>query len=758
MKKFLTVLFCLSAFTAAAQVSGKVTDEKGDALPGAVIRLFKNNQPAKTALTDTAGYFNCNVPGLNYLVITSVGFMADTIFTTQKPLGNIKLIPATRRLNEVRVQARQPIIKQETDRSVIMVNEQVKKLADNALEIVNLAPSITISDNEDAILMSGKAEVQIMINDKPVKMTARDLAKMLKAMPAGSIKQVEILTNPPAKYEVNGNTGIINIKTNMGVKGITGNLDYSTSQSVYNWTDLSGLLNYGAGKLAVSTYGAWHSGGYLTSDVKVRKLNTGTLNQQTSNLDNWSDPVWRVAIDYAIGKKSTLGGIIEREASTNTSSYDSYLQQPSNSYQTIGSNPYVRYWNTYNLNYRYSDTLGTELTVDLDRADFTKNGHITVITTGQPQLNYETLTNISINTLKTDYSHAWKNKLKLEAGFKIAAVQTNNNQDANQFNYHENIRAAYTALSGSAARWGWQFGLRAEQTTAKGESELASSAKLTRPDTSYFNLLPSAYFTYAPGAKHHLRLSISRRIKRPDYNDLQPFTYVQDPLSQQTGNPNLRVQRNDEAELTYTFDDRITLVGAYSQANDYFNTIMKQAGNVLIEMPANTGTMNTLNFDLNYPVKATKWWNMLYKANLGNDHFKGALLDGELNEGKWHYQFSTSQRFTLPGKYQLQLSGRYTSASQNLIYARQDNANVSAGISRKLFKDQASVRLGVSDIFKTQRNYTSVNFGSLNYTDEGNFESRRVSFNFSWRFGNTKIRQTEERRRGDADEKGRSGS
>ncbi|MGY3211392.1 TonB-dependent receptor domain-containing protein [Mucilaginibacter sp. HD30] len=751
MKKSLLAIFSFFTLTAAAQVSGKVTDDNGMALPGAVVCLFTQTKLSKTILTDTAGYFSVPVPNLDHLIITSTGFIPDTIYSAERSLGTIRLQPSVNQLKEIRIQSRQALIHQQTDRSVISVNDAIKKLAANGLEIVSLAPGITISDNEDAIMMSGKSEVQIFINDKLVQITAGDLAKLLKAMPTGSIKQVELMSNPPAKYEVNGNTGIINIKTNAVVKGVTGNADLSTSQAIHNWADLSGLLNYGAGKLAVSGYAAWHSGGYLTENVKARQLNPGVLNQQNINLDKWSDPVFRVALDYGLNRNSTFGGIIEREASTNTGSYDTYSQQETNSYHTISQNPNVRHWNTYNLNYRYIDTLGRELTVDLDRADFSKNSQITLLTTGQAPINYATLTTIRINTLKADYAHSWKNKLKAEAGLKIAGVETGNSQDMNQFHYSEQIHAAYTSLSKSYIRWGWQLGLRVEQTNAKGETR-----QLIKPDTGYFNLLPSAYLTWMPNAKHHFRLSVSRRIRRPDYGDLQPFVYVQDPLNLQTGNPGLRVQRNDQAELAYTFNDRITLLSTYSRANDYFSTIYQQAGNILIAMPGNTGKMQTLNFDLNYPIRVSKWWNMLNKANVGNDRFNGALFQGRLDLDKWRYQLSTSQRFVLPGAYQLQLSGRYTSASQNLIYYQQSSANVSLSISHKLFKEQASLRFGISDIFKTQRNYTRVSFGSLNYTDLGTFESRRVSFNFTWRFGNTKIRQTEERDRGDAEEKGRS--
>jgi iron complex outermembrane receptor protein len=341
---------------------------------------------------------------------------------------------------------------------------------------------------------------------------------------------------------------------------------------------------------------------------------------------------------------------------------------------------------------------------------------------------------------------------------KVAGVKTSDNQDGNRFIYHENIRTIYSSLSKNYGKWGVQFGLRAEQTSAKGIADPVSGIQQVKPDTSYLNLLPGLYLTFALDEKSNFRLSFSRRIRRPDYDDLQPITYQLDPLDYKTGNPALRTQRNNNAELSYTFDNRISLAASYTHAADYFNEVIQQVGNVLYQTTGNAGKMNKLNFDLNYPIKVNKWWTMLNKVNIADDHFKGQQFQGYLDQEKWRCQVSTNQRFSLPGKYLLQLGARYTSASQNLIYRLQSSANTNASISRKLFNDQASVKIGVSDIFKTQRNYTSVNFGSLNYTDLGTFESRRVSFSFSWRIGNQKVRKTAERERGDADEKSRSGN
>jgi iron complex outermembrane receptor protein len=752
MKNLLIPFLLATILSANAQISGRVVDDKKSPLAGAIVRILNGDKFKRTILTDTAGYFTVNTQQMDRIIISAIGYRPDTIFTIKKDLGTITLRTLATQLKEVEIKAKQSLITQQIDRSIIRVNNEIKKLANNSLEIVGLAPGISISDNQDAILMSGKSDLQIMINNKVVKMSPSDVVKMLRAMPVGSVRQVELLSNPPAKFEVNGNTGIINIITAQPTKGMTGSLDMSTSQGDHNWSDLSGILNYGTGSLVISGYTAYHRGGYLTKTSRTRKLNSGNIAQYTENLDSWSDPVFSLAADYNISKYGTIGGVIEREASTNTGSYRTTTQQSLATVLTDGKKPNTRHWNTYNLSYRYNDTLGTDLTIDLGRANFDRESRMDLTTTAMPALNYDNSTSISIGTLKADYTRSLKHKLKLEAGVKLAEVITHNTQNANAFSYRENIRAAYSAFSQQHQNWGWQVGLRVEQTAAKGQSD-----QNVQPDTAYANLLPSAYLSWIAGPNHHFRLSLSRRIKRPNYSDLEPFVYVIDPLNLQTGNPSLSTQRNDQVELTYTFKEKITIIANYAESNDYFATVYRESGSTLIQLPFNAGKMQTWNVDLNYPIKVNKWWNMLSKVNVGNDHFSGQLFQGFLDQHKWRYQLSTSQRLTIKN-YQLQLSGRYTSASQNLIYRQLSSGNLSASLSRKLLKNQASIRIGITDILKTQRSFTDVNFGDLRYTDRGTFESRRISFNFAYRFGNTKIRQTAERDRGDAEEKGRSGT
>lgn len=211
-------------------------------------------------------------------------------------------------------------------------------------------------------------------------------------------------------------------------------------------------------------------------------------------------------------------------------------------------------------------------------------------------------------------------------------------------------------------------------------------------------------------------------------------------------------------ELSYTYDDRITFTAAYTHTTDLFNPIIYTRGNSIYHTTINSGTMDGWNFNLNYPVKITKWWNMLNKLNGFYNHFNGQLYQGILNAGKWSYALSTSQRITLAHQYSLLINARYNSPFQNLIDYQQSNANVSASIGRKILKEQGSFRVGISDIFSMQKTNTLVNFGDLNYTQNKTWESRRLSLSFTWRFGNKKVKETQDRPTGSRDEKMRGGS
>jgi iron complex outermembrane receptor protein len=749
-----------------AQISGYVTDDQNRPLPGATVRLYYNGDSTirKTAVTDSKGYFRTEGQTTNaYIRIFFTGFQITELKTYNRNLGVIRMIPISNTLEQITVTGRQPLVQQETDRTVINVNRQVLKIADNAVEIMRLAPGLMITDNEEGFSINGKDAVAVMINDKLIKMSSRDLMKLLKSMPSASISQLEVMNNPSSKYDITGNTALLNFKIRKNVnQGLTGNLSASSSQGTKNMGDASALLNYGAKRLATSGYFAYHYGNYQTTYDKSSLINNETLKQQNISLDQWCDPVIRINADYYTNEKNTIGVLLEREASTNTAGYQTISTINEQLAKTNGYNPNKRRWNTYNLNYRFSDTLGNDLNMDVDRSDYLKNDESNITTGQHNSIRYLTHTDIRITTLKTDYTKAWKNSYKLETGVKISNVKTGNTFSKTDgigntdFAYREKVNSIYLNLSKSYHKWGWQIGFRLEQSRVTGIATSGKAIPIKEPDSAYVNLMPALYLSYTPSASHHFRLSFNQRIKRPDYSDLQPFTYQIDPFNYQTGNSGLRVQRNSNAELSYTYRDKITLTAGYVRTSDLFNAVLFQDKGITFQTTQNTGTLDNWNLNINYPVKITSWWSMINKLSGAHNHFSGLLYQGFLDLGNWNYVASTSQRFNLPNKFQLQVSARYSSVAQNLIYHQGSSANTSIALNRKILNEQGSFKFTFSDIFKTQRNNVTVDFGGIRYTQQNLWESRRIGLEFNWRFGNNKTKKTRTRETGNDEEKNRS--
>lgn len=767
-------------------------------MAGAFVALLADSsKPAlRNTLCDEKGNFMLlNVKDGHYsLRITSVNskdFYVPDVLVTSGNSGPIQvvLVPKENQLTNVSIVYRRPVIQQKIDMTVVNVDESVRKEAPNALEILRLAPGVLVSDNEDEVSLAGKETVQIMLNGRKVRLTGRDLLKLLKSIPASSVSQLEVMSNPSSKYDVRGNTAILNIRTKKGgVTGFTGNVAIESSQSEHNMGDYSTTLNYGTGKLNFSSYIAYHNGTYKTSTEEIRQIGSNPNDQLVKNYSgqqSWSDPVLRLQGDYYISPRHTIGMLVEMEKSTNKEWYhgDARIFSTSpldSSVLTENYYPNTRKWNTYNFNYRFNDTLGNEFNFDWDRSYFNKNeqrylnntvssnGHNEVLPNAY--LDIRTIDNIT--TWKGDYSRPFPGGVKLEAGFKFSYVTTHNDYLAkhqinngmyvdsnltNNFYYRENIHAAYANLGKTWNKWGAQVGLRLEQSDIKGISTDVKGGAVNKPDSSYTNLMPSAFVSFVPSQNHAFRLSFIQQIKRPDYEALRPFNYQIDLFYYYQGNPALRVQSNYNGELSYTYKSKTTVTASYNYTRNYFNTVNYSVGPILYESVQNTGIAKDFTLAVSKPLKITKWWTSNNKASAFYNYFRGQIYDGYLNGGGWGYSAYTSQRFVIHSKYVVTLTGRYTSATHPLFYAvaNQTSFNISAG--RKLFKDKSVLKIGMNDIFRMQSRDVTVDFASLHYTQHNTWESRRVFIEFSYKFGSAKIKGVRDRETGNGDERSRAG-
>ncbi len=780
------------------RITGSVIDENSNPIPFAVLQLYKEHDtvPVKGVIASERGIFELvNVPAGRYTLRASG--MGQKPFNTPgfeiKDTGTVTfnsllLQPSGKQLTEVVVKGRKPVVEQKIDMTVINVQGSVLAEANNSLEVIQLAPGVKISDNEDQITMNGKEGVDVMINGKLSKLSGRDLVKFLKSMRSNTLQSVEVISNPSSRYDVSGNRGILNIKMKkVQMEGVNGSVNTELSQGEHTRGDVGGEINYARNNFNVYGYLGYHFGKYRTTYIQDRQVSMDrkakTFNQQNNAVDQWSDPVVRVGADYNIDKFSSVGIVVELEHSHNKKRYDTY-----NTIQPFGSSstdstiytgsyaPNVRKWNTYNLNYHYTDTSGTAFNVDIDNSFYGYNvdNYLSnrTLTRREDSSLFYTNTKINILTFKADYSREFASNIKLEAGIKFSLVTSRNqfstsntregiyqpdSSRTNNFKYDENVNAGYLNIGKQIGKWGLQLGVRVEQSNVKGIYRDLSDKQTVKPDSTYLNILPTAFLSYLPHEDHAFRLSFSQRIKRPDYESLQPVFYQLDAYSYFVGNPYLKPQKNSTAEFSYTYKSKVTFTASYTRTTDYFNPLVYQIGQVIYQTEQNTGNMDSWNFTANYPFSITKWWSCRNMVTVFYNSYKGQLLQGYLNNGQWSGGFTTTQRFILPEKFILQITARYNLPVQRLIYYEETYGSVGFSVNKKMMGGKGMLRVGCSDLFHTMNKNTTVDFGDLKYTQNNKWESRSAFIEMSYRFGNTRIKQPKERETGNTDERERAG-
>jgi iron complex outermembrane receptor protein len=806
MKNLFLVTIALILFTSALKaqtstgggVSGTVLDTARQPVAYAIVKISRaaDSVFVKGTATNAKGaFYVTNLKEGGYKIkISYVGLLPYSTNANIEEgkllaLGSLIIKNSTNVLKQVNITSSAPIIEQRIDMSVINVRG-IAAVAPNALEVMKFAPGVMVSDNEDNISMSGKSGVDVYIDGKLTRLGGRSLTNFLKSLPTGTVDQMEVISNPSSKYDVQGNKAIINIKTKKNqLLGFNGNIDGSSSHAINNIYDIGADLNYRWDKFVTTGYFGFHKGAFQSRDIQTRQLvDPGidkTLFINNKNVDNWKDPNARVSIEYNFDKNNSLGVLIEAESSTNGKNYTTDILNHNNNLKTDSlirtqsSSPNKRNWNTYDLNYHYSDQAGTDIALLADLSTFTHNINNSLFnnlisTNPQQDLGgniFNTHNTIDIFSLRGDYTKQFKSNLKIESGFKVSDVKTNNDfvvqdlyqgiatPDFNQTNnyvYKEQINSLYLNIGKSFSKFAFQGGVRVEQSNINGVSTNTAGNQITRPDSSYINLLPSLYLSYFPDKTNILKLSYTQKITRPGYESLNPFNYQLDLFTYHLGNPGLRVQSNSSLEFSYTYNNNLTFTAAYNHIKDYFTPVFSQVKGITYDQVINTGKEDDVVFNLDLPIKVTKWWTMNNKASVFYNSFKGQFYDSYLDVGKWAFSAYSSQRFVLPYKFILQVSGRYYSPSQQLIYYNHDHGTLSTSIGRRLFNDKATVRVGAVDLFYTSKQRTDVNFNRVNYTELSLDETRQVFVSFNYSFGNPKVKSSSQTSVGDTDEKRRA--
>jgi outer membrane receptor protein involved in Fe transport len=808
MKKISALLIIISIaipFLTRAQVrdskvTGSVIDGSQKTIESSTITLLrvKDSSVVKMSVADKNGKFVFeNIPVGKYLVsVTAVGHQKgySELFEISAEknsvsLKAIELIPQTKSMGGVEVTARKPLIEQKIDRTIVNVDAAVSNVGATALEVLEKSPGITV-DKDGTISLKGKQNVQIYIDGKPSYLSGEQLVTLLKSMNANQLDQIEIMTNPPAKYDAAGNAGIINIKTKKNKQtGFNGSASATYSQGKYWRTNESLNMNYRNGKLnAFMNYSFYKNNSFQELSIhrtyrKIDKTIDAMFDQVAfmPNINRGDN--LKFGMDYFFDKNTTLGfvasGYIHPEHQFNYNT--SYLKNSSNVIDSIvySTSDTKEKWKngSFNLNFRHQfDSTGKELTVDLDYSGYS-SGNNQLFTNasynpngtkrGETNLMGVLPVNINIYSAKTDYTHPLGKDAKLEAGVKSSYVNTDNAanyfnlqgtnwqtdyEKTNRFQYKENINSAYLNYSKQWKKLGVQAGVRFENTNYKGH-QLGNAQK---PDSAfenhYNNLFPTVFISYTVNEKNQFGFNVGRRIDRPAYQDLNPFLFFLDNYTFQSGNPFLKPQYTNNVELSHTYNGFLNTTLNYSRTKNFFTETFEQSGYATIVRNGNIGVRQNGGVSVSAQVNVRKWWSASIYGNYNYSNYKGVLYGEPIDVSASNVLFNVSNQFKFNKGWSAELSGFYRTRGIEGQLVIEPLGQMSSGVSKQVMKGKGSVRFNVRDIFYTSWAKGSINFQRTEATFENKRDSRVASISFTYRFGKPIKGPQNNRKKGGADD------
>lgn len=669
---------------------------------------------------------------------------------------------------------------------VYNVENSTASTGGNALDALKSAPMVRVQN--EVISIVGKGEVLIMIDDRLQKIPASEVAAFLKTIPSDNIKSIEVITSPPAKYEAEGNNGIINIKLKTA-KSNSWNASVGTNytQRFYAGNSVQGMFNYNHGKLSLQ------SSVYVEQQKLRSNSQTNTYYQNelwtmdTQSISKNKNLGISLGADYKITDQWTTGlkylGSFSTEngsGSPFTSRMNYQNSQPNSfiSSETESSNkPNINSLNWFNT--IKMDSSKTILTTDFDFFDYkkddTRDFYGSELDTNKQMLpgTYFSALNSNVNKIRNYSGKAdLETKLSwadLNFGGRFSFTRTDNNFSAydketgkavlntdqsNTFIYKEYNEALYFSLSRKFnSQWEAKLGLRAEATQTIGFSENRNQTD----KNNYIKLFPTAYLTYTMNTNHSFSLNYNRRIRRPDFDYLNPFVVRTSPFYYSEGNPYLKPSIIDNLEFSYIKGQKWTSSLYYSRVSDFGQalSILNPETNVTRNTPMNYADTYQIGFSTSYNFSAVKWWNSFSGFNVNYQNVKSKVPYTASIDGYNAYLYSNND-FTLNKKktvslsvnYGLQLPGRYQIfhiSTMNIL----DLTVKILCLDKKL-----SVSLTGTDLLNSQRPLISYQSNGIETNFRNNNYTRGFRLSLSYRFGNNDLK-SKDRNFGNEEERNR---
>jgi len=781
LKSLLRLFLLLYAITGFTQNKSRlikiiVFNEKNVPFENVTVQLLSaKNIVLKSGKTDKKGsvLFSEPVKGSYYFNAKAFGYESRKSTMIKSPFVlstiNLKILPSSQVLKEVVVEGNKSPIQHIQGKVILNIDAGTTNVGTTVLELLEKSPGVMV-DKDGVISLQGKSNVLVMIDEKPTYLTGGDLTNLLASMSSAQVNQIELMTNPSAKYDASGNGGIINIKTKkITQEGFNGSVSIIGGWSRDYKNNNGLLLNYKKGKINAFAALNYNTNNNFTDIYAYRSYfgqnnnATGILDQNTAIANLLHYKFLKTGIDFYASKTTTIGfsasgTLIQRDGNSDAIATWKKTNGAVDSAISTVSNSLYKFRNgALNLNLKQSIGKNQDLSVDVDLLRYSMNNNQQFTNRLISTNSYNQGTDIQIPSTikifsaKADYTVRLNKNNTFESGFKSSSISTDNNADyvninelirtrdlnrSNHFKYKENINALYANIDHRAGKVNAQFGLRFEDTDYDAQ-QLGNSA---RPDSSfsrsYANLFPSGYLSYQTDSLNTFTITASRRIDRPAYQKLNPFTFIVNKYTIQRGNPYIVPQYSWNVELSHRYSQLLTTTVSYNIIKDYFSQLFLSEGtNILIYTDGNVGEMKNLGLSASLQLSPTKWWLFNGQGNFNYKKFNG-YQNVSYRSSVNQFQFNISNQFTILKTLSAELSGFYITQARNdlqeLLYP---TGQVSAGLSKTILKGKGTLKFSARDIFFNQAMEGLTDFPQAQEYFKLTRDSRLFFLSFSFRFG-----------------------
>lgn len=695
----------------------------------------------------------------------------------QKPVTELK---------EVKIKMARQLLERKMDRLVFNVESSMAAIGTDALELIGKIPGIKVTNEK--ISLVGKGSVNVMIDNRLIQLSASDLSSYLKSIPSDRISKVEVISNPSAKYDAQGNNGLINIVLKKGTgEGLQGSVNLNYSLASHPTISGGSTINYRKDRLTFYTSFNLRKGSMESTEQNEVFYPNQTWNTLNRFRNFRTVPNGQIGVDAQLSE-TVLAGLSYHSGSTDFHSEERISTNIFNRQQMLDSvlisDAQARIRSSFNsANFflkKRIDTGGKELVLNADWFKYQDDqerffNNTTFLGNGQSVNNSfaqylsASRQDIDLYTLKADADFPCRT-FKFSFGGKLSFIKNKSDVSfskavngayvadpakTNIFDYTENTQALYVSLNKTIKKWALQIGLRGEYTQTRG----ISLAQIGPDDSQYFQLFPTAFLTYRLNHQNSFGFSYGRRISRPPYKKLNPFRWYSNPFSYMEGNPFLKPSYHHNFELSNTYAGIFTTALSFSYTSGGYNDVnfTDRESNVQILKPINFMTAYHYQFSNSVSLNPVAWIQSTGQMNLFYSVANSSLAETAAALKGAGIYFSTGNQFyfdeakTLSGNVDFWCQFGGIDGLQKL----KPQSNLNTGVRKLMLNKKLMLAINLTDVLKTDRQRYISMVNGIRQSYNNYYDSRQIKFSIRYIFGNDQIKQ-QNRKPGNDEERKRS--